>query len=107
MTFQYSIINNYTYCGYVMRKKAESKTDERKERFSSAKDVVLGLPVITVIGNREMYIENYRSIIYYDCECIKLKTRLGMICIQGVDLQIAYYDDEEIMIKGKIIHLEV
>ncbi len=30
-----------------------------------------------------------------------------MICIQGADLQIAYYDDEEIMIKGKIIHLEV
>lgn len=78
-----------------------------KTMFSNARDAVLGLPIITVIGNSEMYIENYRSIIYYDCECIKLKTRLGMICIQGVDLQIAYYDDEEIMIKGKIIHLEV
>lgn len=93
----------------ITRKRVKNEEDfaSHKTMFSNARDAVLGLPVITVIGNREMYIENYRSIIYYDCECIKLKTRLGMICIQGADLQIAYYDDEEIMIKGKIIHLEV
>jgi len=95
--------------GEIMRKKANSKTDslENISVIDTARDVVLGLPVTTMIGNRELYVENYKSIIYYDCECIKLKTRSGMICIQGTNLQVAYYDDEEIMIKGKIIHLEV
>ena len=39
------------------------------------KDVVLGASVVTVIGNGEISIENYRGILEYTGELIRVQTK--------------------------------
>ena len=64
-----------------------------------------GTPVLTLIGNKEMYIENIRSIMEYDDTCVKVLTRRGVVYIAGERLDIGYLDEDEISIKGKIIEI--
>ena len=67
-------------------------------KFRCAKDVrsvvmpqSVTMPILTVIGNKEMYIENFKSIMEYECDSVK-----------GSDLDIGYLDMDEISIKGRI-----
>jgi len=81
-----------------------------KEKFvnglSIAKDAALGAPIVTVIGNYEIYVENFKSIVFYECDAVKLLTKQGMLTITGNMLEIQHYDDEEIAIKGRICSIE-
>ena len=61
----------------------------------------VSLPVLTLIGNKEMYIENIKSIMEY----VKVLTRRGVVYIAGERLDIGYLDEDEISIKGKIIEI--
>lgn len=70
------------------------------------KDAALGMPVITAVGNCQIYIENFKSIIEYECNIIKLLTKRGIISICGECLEILYYDEEEIAIKGRVQRIE-
>ncbi|MCT4544078.1 MAG: sporulation protein YqfC [Vallitalea sp.] len=66
------------------------------------KDVVLGESIITLTGKREMLIENYKGIVEYDEEKIKIKTKNGLIELEGNNFLITYLTDEEIKISGQI-----
>ena len=54
-----------------------------KARISDAagmpKDVVLGIPLVRVIGQNEMCIENYRGILEYTDKLVRVQTKLGKI----------------------------
>ena len=58
--------------------------------------------ILTVIGNKEMYIENFKSIMEYECDSVKVITRRGIVHVKGSDLDIGYLDMDEISIKGRI-----
>jgi sporulation protein YqfC len=60
------------------------------------------MPILTVIGNKEMYIENFKSIMEYECDSVKVITRRGIVHVKGSDLDIGYLDMDEISIKGRI-----
>ena len=60
------------------------------------------MPILTVIGNKEMYIENFKSIMEYKCDSVKVITRRGIVHVKGSDLDIGYLDMDEISIKGRI-----
>ncbi len=62
----------------------------------------VSLPVLTLIGNKEMYIENFKSIMEYECDSVKVITRRGIVHVKGSDLDIGYLDMDEISIKGRI-----
>ncbi len=70
------------------------------------RDIVLGMPKITVLGDREAFIENYKGIIEYDNTVVKLNTSLGMITLLGELLDIKTITDEDITISGKITKME-
>ncbi len=74
--------------------------------FDVTRDTMLGMPIITAIGNCQIYIENFKSIMEYRCDLIKLLTKRGMVLVYGDCLEILYYDDEEISIKGRIKKIE-
>lgn len=81
-----------------------------KESFVEAlditRDAALGMPVVTVVGNSEAYVENFKSIVEYDCARVKLLTKKGLLSICGERLEILYYDEEEIAVRGKICNVE-
>ena len=94
----------------VQNMKREAEKEKLREQFAAAanmpKDVVLGASVVTVIGNGEISIENYRGILEYTGELIRVQTKKGQIQVHGKGLQIEYYLNDEMKITGKIHTLE-
>ena len=94
----------------VMNKRDKKKSGTLKYRLTEAssmpKDVVLGVPIVTITGGFEMNIENYRGIIEYTDLLIRIKLKDGQLKISGKQLGIAYYTNEDMMITGKIEKIE-
>lgn len=70
------------------------------------KDVILGVPLVTVIGQNELCVENYRGILEYTEKFIRIQTKLGKIHITGKELQIEYYTNDEMKIIGQVERIE-
>ncbi|BBF42277.1 hypothetical protein lbkm_0959 [Lachnospiraceae bacterium KM106-2] len=66
-------------------------------------DVVAGAPLLMATGKHQINLENYKSIIEYNGNLIKIQTKMCKICIEGKNLNIDYFTDEEMRISG-IIH---
>lgn len=69
-------------------------------------DLLVNQPTVTVIGNTFIGIENYLSIIAYETDLIKIKTKVKSIKICGDKLSLKYITDGEIGIKGIIYTVE-
>ncbi|MFR4590541.1 MAG: YabP/YqfC family sporulation protein [Eisenbergiella sp.] len=72
------------------------------ETLRIPKDTVLGASIVTVTGNDQLLVENYRGILEYTSEYILLQGRTCRIRIGGKGLSIAYYTNEDMKIEGKI-----
>lgn len=70
------------------------------------KDVILGMPVITLTGQLELNLENYRGILEYTDALIRIQTKIGQIKITGKNLQVAYYTNDEMKVTGRIESVE-
>ncbi len=70
------------------------------------KEVILNFPVISMVGNEELHIENYKGILEYDTERIRIYTSNGIIRIEGRALSLKTMTMEEILIKGVIMKIE-
>lgn len=86
------------------------KHQEKKEAFVDKlglpKDLLLGSAILTVTGQREAYIENYRGIIEYTSGQIRIQTKTCQIIICGQNLCIDYYSNEEMKISGCIFEIK-
>lgn len=49
-----------------------------RESLHLSQDAVLGMPVITIIGCREVHIENFRTILEYSDTFVKMRTKKGV-----------------------------
>ncbi|MCF2682839.1 sporulation protein YqfC [Faecalicatena contorta] len=70
------------------------------------RDVSMGLPVLTMVGQVELNIENYRGMIEYTDVLIRVRTKSGQIRVNGHELKIAYYTSDEMKINGRIESIE-
>lgn len=81
-----------------------------KSRITDAagmpKDVLLGVPLLTIAGQSEVCIENYRGILEYTDKLIRIQTKLGKIHVIGRNLQIEFYTNDEMKIIGHITVIE-
>ena len=64
------------------------------------KDVSMGMSIIRIIGQHELYIENYRGILEYTDKSLRILTKSGQIAIVGCKLEIVYYTNDEMKISG-------
>jgi sporulation protein YqfC len=71
------------------------------------KEAVLNLPMISMIGNGEMNIENYKVIIEYNEERIRIHTMVGVLKLEGRKLLLKAMTTEEIVITGIILKIEI
>lgn len=70
------------------------------------KEVALNLPLISITGNQEMEIENYKGVVEYTEERIRLNTSCGILKIEGKSLFLKQITTENMLITGKITKLE-
>lgn len=66
------------------------------------KDVVLGVPLMRMVGQEEFYIENYRGILEYTDSFVRIQTRIGQLHLTGKHMEIVYYTNDEMKVIGKI-----
>lgn len=66
------------------------------------KDICMGALRVTLTGNREAWIENYRGILEYTERMILLQGKTCQVCFEGTGLSIDYYTNEDMKISGCI-----
>ena len=72
------------------------------EKLNIPQDISDGLPIVTVTGKNEIYVENYKGIIEYGKCCIKIQTKVCRITFSGKNLEIVYYTNVDMKITGEI-----
>lgn len=72
------------------------------ESLKLPKDTMLWAAIVTITGNREAFIENYKGILEYTTESIVLQGKNCKICFEGKRLSIDYYTNEDMKISGSI-----
>ncbi|MCM1088252.1 MAG: YabP/YqfC family sporulation protein [Muribaculaceae bacterium] len=89
-----------------MKKNTRKPLSRHKEMIVESlklpKDSMLGASIVTITGNREAFIENYKGILEYTKESIVLQGKNCKICFQGKELSIDYYTNEDMKIGGNI-----
>lgn len=77
------------------------------EAFSLPKDLIVGATLVHLVGNSDIYLENFRGIISYTCREIIIKGFHEKIYIMGEFLVISYYSEEDMKISGYIKEITV
>lgn len=72
------------------------------ETLELPKDLILGMPVISLTGNREILIENHRGITDYSEHQMIILSKEFRIQIDGEYLNVEYYTGESMKIRGQI-----
>ena len=82
------------------------RNEERKESLIDSlrfpKDICMGAMKVTLTGNREAWIENYRGLLEYTESHILLQDKACQVCFEGARLSIDYYTNEDMKISGCI-----
>lgn len=79
-----------------------SHLEELSEHLHLPADILAGAPIITATGRNEINLENYKGIIEYDGNSIKVQAKSCKICIEGKKLNILYFTEDEMRITGYI-----
>lgn len=94
---------------FMMRNRKQSgkqKLDRKKEIIVESlklpKDSMLGASIVTLTGNKDAFIENYRGILEYSEDAIILQGKTCQISIIGKKMTIDYYTNEDMKISGCI-----
>lgn len=89
-----------------MRRKSQEAKSLKKELLVDTlklpKDVCMGALRVTLTGNNEAWIENYRGILEYTDKQILLQSKTCQVCFEGSRLSIDYYTNEDMKISGCI-----
>lgn len=70
--------------------------------FALPADLAYGSVLLSATGQNELLIENYRGILEYKEEHVRIQAKGCRILIVGKRLQIEYYTNDEMKIKGFI-----
>lgn len=69
-------------------------------------DTITDYPIIQIMGNSEINIENHKGILEFHTDNLKLSSKLGDIIITGNSLQIRVINQHDIIVTGKIISVQ-
>ena len=69
-------------------------------------EIVLNIPLINILGDSKILIENFKNIAHYSSEVIKIDTSCGILKITGQKLFLKEFNKNKILIKGKLDRFE-
>lgn len=87
-------------------KKKETSVERIASALDMPLDVIGNFPRTEIMGKRSVCIENFRGILDYNENSVKVNTTVGMIKIEGDDLYIESITDEGVYVKGTIVRVE-
>lgn len=81
--------------------KLKSSSERIADYVDIPKDILPNCPKITAYNDNQLMVENYRGILEYTNEKIRIKAGSRILCICGLSLSICAVTDCDIMIEGK------
>jgi len=89
-----------------MSRKKQRVAKRIKQKFNDIadlpKEISLDYSRMVLLGNKEFVIENYKGILEYDNNIIRLNTLSGIVSIEGKGLVINEINDDDVSVEGKI-----
>lgn len=77
------------------------------QTFSLPADAVAGLPLIELIGDRQVRVENHRGILAYDTREIHIGGGRVTIRVRGLEMELKVMNRGELLITGQIFAVEL
>jgi sporulation protein YqfC len=65
-------------------------------------DIVLDMPRITMLGNKQLLVENHKGIIEYTPSLVRINLNQGELTIDGSNLVLGNLQTEQILVEGII-----
>ncbi|WP_094606241.1 hypothetical protein SPSIL_026570 [Sporomusa silvacetica DSM 10669] len=65
-------------------------------------DIVMDLPRITMLGNKQLLVENHKGIIEYTPSLVRIKLSQGELLIYGQTLTLGNLQAEQILVEGVV-----
>ena len=76
------------------------------EALDLPKEVIMNLPLISLTGREELMIENYKGVIEYTEEKIRVNTSVGVLKVEGNNLFLKHITADSIVVTGGILKME-
>ncbi len=91
-----------------LKKKKESLTVKEKvaKMLEIPNEVVSDRPRITTVGKREVFVENYKGILEFSNEIVRINSNYGIITITGKNMKIREITSEDMIICGNIKNID-
>ena len=91
------------------KKENPNKLRKRKieEMFEMPKELLLNEPKITMIGFSQVLVENYKGILEYEEFFVKINTSIGVVAINGFNMNLEEMTTDDVLITGKIESIDI
>ncbi len=89
------------------KRRKESLLEKAATSLDLPADGVAGLPRLSLIGDRELRIENHRGILAYGTEEIHVGGGKMVVRVRGEGLQLRVMNAAELLITGQILAVEL
>ena len=87
-----------------MKKQRKNRMDKMLE---IPKEVYSNIPKLSVTGFEEIILENYKGILEYEEFFVRISTHIGIININGYNLNLETMTNDDIKVTGKIESIEI
>lgn len=87
-----------------MKKRKYNKIDKLLEM---PREICSEIPKIIITGFEEMIIENYKGILEYEEFFVRINTHIGIININGYNLNLENMTNDDIKVTGKIESFDI
>lgn len=88
----------------MMKRKNNRKVDKILEL---PEEVYSNIPKIIITGFEELIIENFKGILEYEEFFVRISTHIGVININGYNLNLQNMTNDDIKVTGKIESLDI
>lgn len=92
--------------GSVMQSRKQGRLQKLAGLLEIPQDIVMDLPRITMLGNKQLLIENHKGIIEYTSSLIRIKLNQGELIVTGTDLTLGNLQVEQILVEGTVGELK-
>nr|WP_294679986.1 YabP/YqfC family sporulation protein [uncultured Blautia sp.] len=88
-------------------KKREKWKDHLVSALELPDDLAYKEPIVTLTGQKQTSVENYKGLLFCTEEEITILTARGKLFIRGTGLEICSYTEHEMCIRGKITQITI
>jgi sporulation protein YqfC len=87
--------------------KGDRLWDFLTDKMDLAEETLPGQPIIEILGENRVLIENHRGVKGYSRQCIVIRVRFGDVHVSGDCLQLICMSKERLIIQGMIYQVSL